>query len=400
MGSDTRGRLVERLSRVATADARTVVGLSSGTSADGIDAAVVRISGGEALDVELLGFVCVPYDAETSARVSRAPEAQTPELARLHYDLGEAFAHAALRVIDESGLKPADIDIVGSHGQTVFHEPPADGRPGVTLQIGEADVIARSTGVTTVSDFRAADVAAGGSGAPLIPVVDWLLFRHPGEPRHLLNVGGIANLTYVPDSLDDVVAMDTGPGNSLLDAIVTIATAGRMRYDEGGLLALRGEPCDAAVAEFLSLPYFAKPPPKSTGKELFGAQAARRLSRAVHPETEVEHLTDAQLGDVLATAVAVTARSVRAGADLLPPASSVLVSGGGVRNQALMSLLSELLAPARVASLSEAGMDPDAKEAVGFAVLANETLLGHSGNVPRATGATAAVVLGKISPGI
>ena len=401
MASEAPGRFVERLLRAATAPERLVVGLSSGTSFDGVDAALVRISGShEALLAELLEFACVPYEGGTRGRIARAPEATTPQLARLHFELGEAFASAALQLIDRSGRSPMDVDLIGSHGQTVFHEPPADGRQGVTLQIGEADIIARRTGVATVSGFRTADIAAGGSGAPLIPLVDWLLFRKTGEPRLLLNIGGIANLTYVPDAFEDVAAFDTGPGNSLMDEIVSAATGGRDCFDRDGARALRGTSCEAAVEEFLSRPYFREAPPKSTGKELFGAAAARDLARMVHPDNAIETLSNAELADLLATAAKVTARSVREATAFIPAVSRVVASGGGVRNRAVMSRLSEFFSPVPVVSLSELGMDPDAKEAVGFAVLANETLCGRHGNVPAATGAAQPVVLGKVSPGL
>lgn len=401
MASGGPGRFVERLWKAAAADERFVVGLSSGTSFDGVDAALVRISGsGAALRAELIEFACLPYETDTRARVGGAPIATTPELARLHFELGEVFASAALLVIDRSGRSPADVDLIGSHGQTVFHEPPSGARRGVTLQIGEADIIARRTGVVTVSDFRTADIAAGGSGAPLIPLVDWLLFRKPGEPRLLLNVGGIANLTYVSDVLEELAAFDTGPGNSIMDEIVRAATGGRDSFDRDGARALSGEPRVEVVEEFLSRPYFRKAPPKSTGRELFGEEAARDLARAVHPGREIESLANDELNDLLATAAAVTAQSVRAGAALMPSASRVFVSGGGVHNRAIMIRLSKAFSPAPVASLLQLGMDPDAKEAVGFAVLASETICGRSGNVMAATGAVCPAVLGKVSPGL
>lgn len=395
------GRLVERLRTAVAARDRLIVGLSSGTSSDGVDAALLRVSGsGGTLDVDLLAFTCVPYEPAVRARIAGAAAAGVPELARLHFELGEVFARAAALLVTRSGHALGDVDLIGSHGQTVFHEPPSEGRTGVTLQIGEADVIAARTGVTTVSDFRTADVAAGGSGAPLIPLVDWLLFRRPGDARLLLNMGGIANVTYVPDALEDVVAFDTGPGNVLLDEIVAAATGGRESFDEEGGRALRGRVDEGAVERFLARPYFSAPPPKSTGRELFGAGAARELAAMVHPDRRMESLEGSELDDLLATAAAVTARSVRDAAGFVPPISSVFASGGGVHNSAVMSGLSRLFSPIPVMSVSELGMDPDAKEAVGFAVLANETLHGSPGNLEAATGASRRVVLGKISPAL
>lgn len=402
MNSTSHGRLVDRLARMASEASRRVVGLSSGTSYDGIDAALVRVSGsGCDVRVDVERFECVPFEKGMRDRIGASPAADVAELARLHFDLGEAFADAALSLIGGANLAPDEIDLVGSHGQTVYHEPPSGSRRGVTLQIGEADVIAARTGVPTVSDFRTADVAAGGAGAPLIPMVDWLLFREPGRPRLMLNVGGIANVTWVGDELDGLVAFDTGPGNALLDELVRTATAGRDSFDEGGLAAQSGKVSGEAVRLFMEHPYFDLPPPKSTGKELFGPAAARRLARMVHGEKAIESLTETELGSLLATAAMVTARAVLdAAARFTSDVAEVVVSGGGVRNAAIMADLSALFSPVPVVSLAKLGMDPDAKEAVGFAVLANETVAGRAGNVPAATGASRPVVLGKISPAL
>jgi len=316
-------------------------------------------------------------------------------------DLGEAFAESALRVVEESGREPGDVDIVGSHGQTVHHEPPTASRGGATLQLGDGDVIARRVGAVTVSDFRTADVAAGGQGAPLIPLVDWLLFRSRGVPRLMLNLGGIANVTLVSDELADVVAFDTGPGNALLDEIVAAATGGRETFDRDGRRGLAGRPRMDVVDEFLLEPYFAARPPKSTGKELFGEEAARRLCRLVSGGPEPESIGERDLQDLLATAAMITARAVReAAASFAPEAREVIVSGGGLKNRAVMNHLTALFDPVPVLGLDALGMDPDAKEAVGFAVLANETIEGSPGNVPSATGAPGPVVLGKISTGL
>ncbi len=404
VGGPERGRLVERLSEIAAADPRLVVGLSSGTSYDGIDAALVRVNGrGPHLEAELVHFTCVPFGASLRASIGRSPDAGPAELARLSFDLGAAFADAALAVIAASGHTPTDVHLVGSHGQTVYHEPPEAGRGGVTLQIGEADVIAARVGVVTVSDFRTADVAAGGSGAPLIPLVDWLLFRDPEEVRLLLNLGGIANVTYVTSDLAGVRAFDTGPGNALVDEITALGTKGRQRFDRDGARALRGTPNGGAVEEYLKHPYFSTAPPKSTGKETFGAHAALKLARLAGFGEPIHALAPREIDDLLATAAMVTARSAREAVRYLPAEPSiarVVVSGGGVRNRAVMTMLGELFAPIPVVSLSELGMDPDAKEAVGFALLANETIAGRPGNVPAATGAARPVVLGKLSPGL
>jgi anhydro-N-acetylmuramic acid kinase len=396
-------RLVDRLSAIAAAEPRLIVGLSSGTSFDGIDAALVSVVGcGPGLEAELVHFACVPFDDALRSRIARSRGARGPELARLNFDLGTAFANAALTVVAESGRTPSDVDLVGSHGQTVYHEPPEGRRGGVTLQLGDGDVIAAATGIVTVSDFRTADVAAGGSGAPLIPRVDWLLFRDAEEVRLLLNLGGIANVTYVTGEFSDVRAFDTGPGNALLDEIVGRATNGRERFDRDGRRAQTGRPNAGAVEEFLSHPYFSLAPPKSTGKETFGVEAARELARLCGLGETIDELADTEVDGLLATAALITARSVFEAVRFLPeepPIGRVAVSGGGVRNRAVMSALADLFSPCPVVSLSALGMDPDAKEAVGFALLANETIAGRPGNVPAATGAQRPVVLGKLSPG-
>lgn len=387
-----------------------MVGLMSGTSYDGVDAALVRIAGhGRELEAELLRYDCFPFGEHLRCRIGAAPVVASPDIARLDFDLGDAFADAALAVIESAGLTPADVDLIGSHGQTIWHDPPSDsfgslrsGR-GATLQVGQPDVIAARTGAVTVADFRTADVAAGGSGAPLIPYVDWLLFREPSEERLLLNVGGIANVTYVVDDMERVTAFDTGPGNALIDEISRCASGGSESMDRGGERALRGAVSEEAVVRFLEGPFFTKPPPKSTGKEMFGAGAARDLALGTFDGRGVEDLDAGEVDDLLATATAITARSVADARSFLPVQSElsrVIVSGGGVRNAALMSMLAALFAPTPVESLAAHGMDPDAKEAVGFAILANETLAGRPGNVPAATGASRPVVLGKLSVGL
>jgi anhydro-N-acetylmuramic acid kinase len=411
--------LDERIKDIASRPDRLVVGLSSGTSFDGVDAAVVRISGRDDVHVELVGFFFRPFERELRARIAEGPSMPAARLARLSFDLGEVFAEAALEAVRRSGVPLKNVCLVGSHGQTVFHDPPRPGRPGVTLQIGEADVIARRTGITTVSDFRTADVAAGGSGAPLVPLVDWLLFRRPGERQIFLNIGGIANITCVTERLEDVVAFDTGPGNALVDEIMRSATGDSTAFDEGGARALMGSVDTRAVETFLSQPYFSAPAPKSTGKELFGREAAARLTELVlsgavpgrpaeagtarSAGAGAETVAGEDLNDLLATAARITAMSVRGSIVLLPPGadiSRIVVSGGGLRNGAIMRDLENLFAPVPVVGLDSLGIDPDAMEALAFAVLADRSVAGRPGNLPGATGASDRVVLGKISSGM
>ena len=397
----------EKLHAIASLDERLVIGLSSGTSFDGIDAALVRINGrGDDTGAELLSFVCVPFEPSLRERIARSGDSKAPEITRLNFDVGEAFAAAALTLVAGSGRGIAEIHLIGSHGQTIYHDPPVANRTGATLQIGEADVIARRTGLVTVADFRTADVAAGGSGAPLVPLVDWLLSRRRGEARILLNIGGIANMTCVTEHLEDVLAFDTGPGNALIDELVRAATGLPDAIDAGGARALQGTLDVAAADAFLSHPYFAVAPPKSTGKETFGSGSAARLAELVHPGTNIARLAQSQLSDLLATAVSVSARSIRDAVRFLPvDPSRVIVSGGGLKNLALMSELKRLFDPCPVVGLGEVGadgtpgMDPDAKEAMAFAVLADRAVAGEPGNVPAATGASGPVVLGKFSMG-
>jgi anhydro-N-acetylmuramic acid kinase len=375
-------------------EARCIVGLISGTSADGIDAALCEVRGsGEATRVRALAFETVPIEAQIKHRIWSLPDGAAQNVCGLNFLLGEAFARAALAVIARAGVPRAEVHLIGSHGQTARHQPPG---PGVavpsTLQIAEGAVIAERTGLPVVCDFRVADVAAGGHGAPLIPLVDYLLFRHPTRVRALLNLGGIANITLLGATMSEVLAFDTGPANMALDAVARAASGGETSFDRDGALAAAGHPDRALLDELLAHPYFALPPPKSTGRELFGRGF-------VYP------LLDryaGRLADLQATLVELTAESIGLAVErfLLPRGAiaELLVSGGGVHNPCLMARLAARLGRASiaVASLAEAGMDPDAKEAIGFAVLANETLHCHQGNIPSATGARGPRVLGKL----
>ena len=370
---------------------RRIVGLISGTSADGIDAALVEVEGaGETTRVRLVDFTTRPYAAALRARVIAAGEAPAAQLTRLHYELGEEFALAALAVIEPARRRGLPVHLVGSHGQTARHQPrgEAPGGRAATLQIGEAAVIAERTGLPVVADFRPRDVAAGGEGAPLVPLVDWLLFRVPGRTRGLLNIGGIANVTVVGEHLEETDAFDLGPGNMPLDSAVMAWTAGAETFDRDGRRAATGRVDAALVRELLGHPFFATPPPKSTGREAFGAAFVSPLL----------HRFGGREADLLRTLTRFVAEGIADGIRRhgRRPVEEVVVSGGGAANRTLMADLREVLAPVAVRSLAELGMDPDAKEAVAFAVLANETLFGRPGNLPAATGAAGPRVLGKI----
>lgn len=356
------------------------VGLMSGTSLDGIDAARVRIvPEGGSYAVELLSFVTQPFDeALLHALQAQLPPqiGSTAGIARLHHALGEAFGRAA------RAAAPGGADFVASHGQTIYH----DGEHGVTLQLGDPFVIRERMHATVCFDFRSADCAAGGQGAPLVPHVDDLLLRSRDEDRVALNIGGIANVTVLTRGRA-AFAFDTGPGNMLLDAFVQERTGGAQRFDDGGELARRGSVQRAPLDAMLADPYFGLIPPKSTGRERFGARFLAQHAAA---------LKELRLEDGLATLVALTAESIgRAVREASPPAR-VLVSGGGARNPSLIAAIAERLPGYRVEVL--AAMNPDAKEAVAFAVLGYETLRERAANVPAATGARAAVPLGAIAP--
>jgi len=370
---------------------RRIVGLMSGTSADGVDAALVEVEGvGETTRVRLLAFATQPYEPALRARILALGEAGVEELLWLHYRLGEEFARAALAVIEPARRQGLAVHLIGSHGQTARHHPRAavSGGRAATLQVAEPAVIAERTGLPVVADFRPRDVAAGGEGAPLVPLVDWLLFRRPGVVRACLNLGGIANVTVLPEQLGGVRAFDLGPANMPLDLVVAAWTGGAESFDRDGARAAAGRVDGALLAELLRHPFLAQPPPKSTGRETFGAAFVQPLLGRFADRPD----------DLLATLTRFVAEAVAEGLRRHVPerVDEVLVSGGGTHNRTLMGALAECLAPVPVRSVEAEGMDPDAKEAIAFAVLANETLFGRPGNLPAATGAAGPRILGKI----
>ncbi|MBI4408546.1 MAG: anhydro-N-acetylmuramic acid kinase [Gemmatimonadetes bacterium] len=378
-----------------------VIGLMSGTSLDGIDAALVEFEGEEPgrLRWQVRGFHTTPYSPEQRDQIHSAIlDGGAAELCALHAGLGEWFAAAALELCRSAGVQPEHVDLVGSHGQTVWHEPPAAGRRGATLQLGCAATIAERTGIPVVSDFRARDVAAGGEGAPLVPWVDRVLFAAAGKRRVLQNIGGMANLTWLPPRGEPgpAIAFDTGPGNALIDAAVELASGGRERYDRDGARARRGRIQEELLAELLGHPFFRRTPPKSTGREVFGRPYVQALVDRLRPG-------HAQAwDDLVATLTALTARSIGRAyrAWVLPRGvEEVLVTGGGARNPVLRSMLQQEFAPASVLPGEALGLDPDAKEAVAFAALAWAHVRGFAGNVPEATGAAGERVLGSYTPG-
>jgi len=370
-----------------------VLGLISGTSMDGITGAMTEITGGNQLSVNLLSHETTPYPEDLKVRLmSLTEDGSVEELCRANFEVGERFAKAAKEIINSSSCEPA---LIGSHGQTVCHLPRTKERDATyTLQIGEPDVIAERTGVTTIGDFRTRDVAAGGEGAPLIPYFDFKLLQSDSSNRAAVNLGGIANVTHLPagGSIEDVLAFDTGPANMVLDQLVRDLTDGKKEFDEGGKIAGRGTVHEELLSRLMEHPFIEKQPPKTTGRKHFGKYFARK----VLDKGKKLGLRDE---DLLATATAFSAESLARNIDLyLGPIDELIIAGGGAKNDTLVGELEDRI-DLSVDHIEDFGIPSEAKEAVGFAILAYETYNGRPSNVPGATGARSCVQLGKISPG-
>lgn len=385
---------MERLRKIESKQRRLVAGLMSGTSLDGIDVALVWLEGhGTATKVELLYFDTVPYSSEMRQQILSAcdPKQSTvDQICSLNFLLGEKFAKALGTVCQAAGISVQALDLIGSHGQTIYHIPGQS-----TLQIGEAAVLAEQTGVITVADFRVRDVAAGGQGAPLVPYTEYLLYRSSSKTRLLQNIGGIANVTVLPAGCDaaSVWAFDNGPGNMLIDYAVRRLTNGQATYDCNGKMASQGEVHQRLLHELLNHPYFEQKPPKTTGREMFGQSYAESILQSFWTQVTPE--------DIVATLTYFTARTI---ADsykqfILPchAVNEVIIGGGGSHNQTLLNMLQQELSNLLVQCQEDLGFSSDAKEAVAFAILANETIAGLANNLPRVTGASHPVVMGKIS---
>jgi anhydro-N-acetylmuramic acid kinase len=393
---------VTNWNELAQLPVRRIVGLMSGTSVDGIDAALVEISGtGADLRLERIVGTCErPYSAYEKARIHALFDGGVADICEMNVLIGEWFAEATLSVIHECGLTPSDIHLIGSHGQTIYHIPPTSHAPqgeeraASSLQIGEPQVIAERTGIATIANFRARDLAAGGHGAPLVPYVDWALFRDPNRTIALQNIGGIANVTVVTPELADLVAFDTGPGNMVIDAATSFATEGKLSFDENGVIAARREPNETRIAEYLRDRYFEEAPPKSTGREYWGAQYVKALSVAYITGNKRQLVSDM---------TELAARSIYDAYDRFILSQhnldAIYLSGGGAYNPTLRSRLVELFSPIPVTLVDDLGIPSDAKEAVAFAILANETVCGTASNVMNATGASRPCVLGHMVPG-
>ena len=371
-----------------------VAGIMSGTSLDGIDVAIVDIRGRR---IQPVAFRSAPYEERVRRAILGVSNATTTtaQIARLHFLLGELYAKAVQQTCRLSRIPLKSIELVGCHGQTIYHQgeqKPFLGLPvAATLQIGEASIIAEALGLPVVSDFRTRDMAAGGKGAPLVPYLDYLLFRHAKKGRIALNIGGIANVTAIPPNAHpaEVIAFDTGPGNMVIDALTAEFTNGRERFDRDGRIAATGRLDHRLIDRLLADPYYRQPPPKTAGREQYGAAYIAGIKRRL------------PLRDLITTATALTAATIALGIErFIQPRMRVdelVAAGGGVHNRTLMGYLQAFLPGVRIARTAEFGIDPDAKEAVAFAVLAHETYHRRPSNLPSATGASHAVILGKVT---
>lgn len=372
-----------------------VAGIMSGTSLDGIDVAICDI---QRRSIRTVAFHTTPYPSavhDAILGVSNTTTA-TAQIARLHFLLGELYARAVRETCRREGVAVKSIQLIGCHGQTIYHQGEPErflGRPvAATLQIGEAAMIAEQIGAPVVSDFRPRDLAAGGKGAPLVPYVDYLLFRHLRRGRVALNIGGIANITAIPPGAKpgQVMAFDTGPGNMVIDALTAEYTHGRQRFDPDGRIAAQGKVNRRLFDRLVADRYYTRRPPKTAGREQYGAEFIARLKRS-----------GLSLPDLIATATALTAAAIAAGIGrFVKPRMRVddlIASGGGVHNARLMEYLTALLPGARITTSEEFGVNVDAKEAVAFAVLAYETARRRPSNLPSATGARHPAILGKVT---
>lgn len=402
---------------------RRVVGLMSGTSVDGIDAAIVEITG-EPMDgnVKLIAFENNPFPEEVKNMIISlfdTKHANVEQVGYMNVLLGELYAKSVFSVVNKAGLLISDIDFIGSHGQTIYHQPEVCTYPirakkhlsyspedtysfGYTMQIGEGAVIAARTGIPCVSDFRVADMAVGGQGAPLVPFTEYLLYRREDKTVLLQNIGGIGNITVLPigGSPEEVYAFDTGPGNMIIDGLITLYTDGKKSYDEGGEIAAKGRVHKELLTSMCKNSYFTKNPPKSTGRELFGKEYCLELYNKMQEQ-------NISMEDAIATATEFTVWSIEDSYRqfIMEKESKrctsfqFIIGGGGTYNRTLVTRIKECMEPfgMEVLTQEDIGLNSDAKEAVAFAILADCTIAGKHNNMPSVTGANKPVVMGKIS---
>ncbi len=374
---------------------RFVIGLMSGTSCDGVDVALVRIKGtGPELAIKLIEFKSHPYSSSMRRRLL-ASKMNAYDLCALNVELGELFAKASKQMIRFAKSEKINVDIIASSGHTVAHCPPPKHKVPGTLQIAEASIIAQRCKVPVVSNFRPRDMAVGGQGAPLVPYADWVLFNRSNRTTACLNIGGIANVTVVPPKLEQVVAFDTGPGNMVIDGAVDLLTSGKQRIDTDGKLARRGKVIEEFLYLLLDHPYFLQPPPKSTGREDFGPDVYIR-------DALVSRRDGHTVEDLVATVTRAVSESI---VDALKgyvitghSLDRLIISGGGAHNKTLMREIKAGLPGITIRKSDQYNIPADAREAIAFAILGNETICGTPSNVPSATGAKRNAVLGQITP--
>lgn len=381
---------------------KQVIGLMSGTSADGVDAVLVRIKGcGTSTEVLQEEYISIPFSDEVRSKIleiAKGENGGSKEICLLSARLGQLYLEACETLCEKAGISLKDIDLVGCHGQTVFHQPVPEYYLGETvtstLQIGDPSILAEKMDTIVVSDFRVRDMAAGGQGAPLVPYSEYLIYRSEKENVALQNIGGIGNITFLPAAgeLSDTIAFDTGPGNMLMDAMVSKMTGGTQRFDEGGKISGQYKVNKTLLESLMQDPYLTKVPPKTTGREYYGEQFLENCLQ----EARVLGVSE---GDVLRTLTRYTAETIAyAVKNFLPQVPDCLIiGGGGSYNLTLLQEIQDCLPQVRVVTNEDLGFDSDAKEAVAFAVLANETVSGNANNVPTATGASHPVIMGKIS---
>lgn len=388
--------IADVLNQISSKDERLVAGFMCGTSTDGIDIALARIRGGGGESrVELLGVSSVPFEPDFRQRLLNllVPNSLTAaEVTALSYDTAAMYAEALANLVHELGFELSDVDLVGHHGVVLYHAN------GMYAEICEPTVIAERTGITVISDFRARDCAAGGQGAPLSPYADWVLFNHPSKSRAVQNIGGIGNVCAMPPNatVGELIGFDTGPGNRIIDQLVWIITDGDQTFDRDGTIARSGRVNEALLQKLMDHPYIARDLPKCAGRGEFGSESTAQLLQ----DSRSAGIRDT---DTVATATAFTAYAI---ADsyrrfIFPryAIDEVIVGGGGPKNPALMAHLRELLSPIPIRTHEDFGIPGDGREALSWAILANETLLGHPANVPQVTGARHRAILGKIIPG-
>lgn len=382
------------LSEIRKKVTRFGIGIMSGTSCDGVDVSLVRIKGsGPDMAVKPVAFRSFGYDPELRTRLL-APRMDARELCALNFEVGRCMADAAAEMLAIANQEPCEVDFIATSGHTIAHLPPRNSDQIGTLQIGEPAVIAERCKLPIVSDFRQRDMAAGGQGAPLIPYADWVLFRRKDRTTALLNIGGIANITVVPPRTNDLIAFDTGPGNMAIDGAIRLLSSGEKQFDNNGEMAKQGVVIDEFLDYLLGHPYFNEVPPKSTGREDFGPEVYLRDALASR--------RDQSQYDLMATVTTAVAYSiVRAYNRFVKPQFEVtrfVISGGGAHNETLLKGIKSGLPGVTVRLSDSYGIPVDAREAIAFAILGNETMCGATSNFPQATGASHAVILGRITP--